>query len=196
MKNHHTYKLAYTKELQQLFPHYDVIDYNGKKDKKSTHFCDKHQLTFEAVPWTLLRTTLTSRAKNHCPQCRLDKLTTNYKEELIELNLNVKVEEDYIDRRTKIKHICPQCNGDWLIAPKHVITKSKDKVKCAKCVYSEFSITTQEDKYKNKETKLYYVEVNKGVYKLGLTQASVKHRYRMDKEVLITPIREWVLQMV
>lgn len=183
--------IKYNIRLQELFPHYSTVDYNGS-DKPSTFHCSSHSTNFIASPNGLLVTTPSTKANKHCPECQAEAKTIKYNKELLILNLHVEVIGKYIDRKTKIKHTCPQCNTDWMVAPKHVIIKEPNKLKCATCTYSETSMTTQEDKYKDRETKLYYVEVNKGVYKLGLTQSSVKHRYRLDKEVIITPIREWV----
>lgn len=199
IKNKHKNKLTpnerntlkYTVKLQEIFPHYSTVEYNGSKTPSTFH-CSLHSINFIASPDGIIRTTPATKANKHCPECQAVAKTIIYKEELISLNLNVVVLGKYKDRKTQIKHICPQCNTDWMVAPKHIIIKDSTKLKCPTCTYSELSMTTQEDKYKDKETKLYYVEVNKGVFKLGLTQSSVKNRYRMDKDVLITPIREWI----
>ncbi len=87
--------------------------------------------------------------------------------------------DEYINDTTKILHKCKKCNYEWNVKPNQI----KQGHGCPICSKNKSAY----GRYKNKPTILYYIFIPElNVYKIGLTQSSVKTRFKYgDFEVEI-----------
>lgn len=70
-----------------------------------------------------------------CPSCnnmiREDFNELTYQERLIKINSPLICLENYVNRDTKIKHMCTNCGYKWLVAPDNILTHKTGCPKCA-----------------------------------------------------------------
>ncbi len=107
-----------------------------------------------------------------------------YIQKLKDKNIETVPLEPYITSFQKILHRCT-CGNTWLARPSNVLHHDMG---CG-CK----NIRTILNRYKNKQTTLYYIKIN-GLYKIGLTTRNLKYRYSRDKNIDITILREQVFQ--
>ena len=119
-----------------------------------------------------------------CPKCGIIRRTIasikpfkKFKEEAIEKHNNkyTYIEESYVDRKTKMKIICP-IHGEFLQRPASH-TKGHG---CPYCV-----VGTNKKRYHKGKASLYYIKflVEGGCYfKIGITKQSIKKRYANLKQ--------------
>jgi very-short-patch-repair endonuclease len=62
------------------------------------------------------------------------KTTEQYIRDLNALNKKVKPIDEYINRKTKIKHLCLKCNKEFLTAPMNILCSNNDG--CPNCIIS------------------------------------------------------------
>lgn len=106
-----------------------------------------------------------------CPICAGNILKTDeqYKLQLKDRSfINI---EPYIKDGIKIKHKCFNCNHIWSTAPSYILQGTG----CPMCAHGSFD--------KNKSAILYHVSLEflgKTIYKIGITNNSVKQRFKQD----------------
>jgi hypothetical protein len=108
-----------------------------------------------------------------CPSCKSLKQTKTsegYNNELVTKGIQYIPIEPYINARTKITHICKN-NHEWKITPSDILSGYG----CPKCSKRGFN--------PSKPAILYYIKITKKnltYYKIGITNNSVKHRFKED----------------
>ena len=138
---------------------------------KTTFQCDICGYIWQTVPSSIKRGRGCSKCKN-----KYSPSTEEFKEQI--KDYSVELLGEYENAHTKTLFKCKKCDYEWNTRPNDV----KSGYGCPKC----FKRKTHYQKYHNKETILYYIYFpNKNVYKIGLTQSSVKKRYKSDKEKYI-----------
>ncbi len=167
---------SFIQESKEKYPNlftYKNTIYDGI-DTKTIITCNKHG-DFEITPWNHLH------RKYGCPKCgnekcgEFKKLSKNeilkrfknkhgnkYNYSKVDFNKNVS---------EKVKIICPKHGIFEQRISEHFIYG------CQRCAWNKSNY----EKYKNKQTILYYIYFPKEkVYKIGLTQSSLSNRYRKD----------------
>ncbi len=134
---------------------------------KVNHKCKKCNYIWMSTPNNILKII-------NCPKCVIRRPAFNteeYKEQI--KNLPILCLEEYKNAHTKILHKCKKCNYEWKVQPCSI----KNKSGCPKCSKNK----TSYERYKDMPTTLYYIFIPKhNVYKIGLTQSSVKRRYAQE----------------
>lgn len=129
------------------------------------HLCgDNH--TWKARPVEILR-------GSGCPQCKTNKSRfthEDYVNKLLEKGILHTPIEEYVNTRTKIKHICCGCKKEWVIEPSSVLKGTN----CPNCSKTGFN--------PHKPAILYYIKLSNGYYKIGVTnKAKALLRHNKDK---------------
>lgn len=108
--------------------------------------------------------------KGHgCKQCR-NKTHDLYLIELRELKSDIAPVENYINARTKILHKCNLCKYEWQVSPRNVLASNSKG--CPACAEYSFSET--------KPAILYYIKFINGYYKIGVSNRTIKERFKRD----------------
>lgn len=118
---------------------------------KTEHICNKCNYSFEAKPNNVL-------SGSGCPKC-----SNKYKRTTQEYMAEVKILgyvclEDFINLKTKIKHIC-KCGTEWLVAPSSVLKNRK----CNNCLNKISS---------NEDYLLKLSKINPNVFPLNVWSGS------------------------
>lgn len=167
---------------------YDLTNYSGIAGNKIKITCKIHG-EFEKVPHTFLL----KNCKTGCKQCgetRKNLSKTKSYSNFIEVankkhsNKYTYPENEYVNRKSKIKIICP-IHGEFIKkAQKHLSGQGCFKCKVNKMVdegilvggYCE-NLFEENPELKDKEAILYYISINNGeYYKVGITRTSVSNR--------------------
>lgn len=172
---------------------YDLTNYSGIAGNKIKITCKIHG-EFEQIPHTFLL----KNCKTGCKRCgellRNESKTKSYSNfiEVANKKHNNKYtypENEYVNRKSKIKIICP-IHGEFIKkAQKHLSGQGCSKCNINKMVdegilvggYCE-SLFEENPELKDKEATLYYISINNGeYYKIGITRTSVSDRIKSLK---------------
>lgn len=114
----------YVAEVSVINPKIMVV--GQYKDSKTpiAHYCTEHDIIWNAYPINILR-------GHGCCMCgnNVKKTQEQYVKEVMVINPNIEVIEEYIDARTKILHRCKIDGYEWYTAP-YVILRGDGCPKC------------------------------------------------------------------
>lgn len=105
-----------------------------------------------------------------------------YESELFELESDCYPLEQYVTNKTPILHVCSK-GHEWRAKPNHILAGRG----CPSCATHGFDV--------NRPGRCYYIKIefeNLTYYKVGITNATVKDRFRRDSDKRITILKEWV----
>jgi len=115
-------------------------------------YCEIHKYHYKANPYSLLKC-------SGCFKCKIDnhgglvRMTNDeYDNRIFAINQNIKRVDDYICRRTKIKHKCLVCEHEWLVKPGNTL-KGRG---CPEC--SESHLERSVSNYLRNNNILYSVQ--------------------------------------
>lgn len=115
----------YVAELAIKNPNIEVVDQYIDTHTKILHHCIQHDITWMIAPAHILQ-------GQGCPSCKIDKIGNTHRKsheqyvnELLAVNDQVVVKEQYKDSKTPILHHCNIHNIDWMIAPQCALNGHK-----------------------------------------------------------------------
>ena len=162
---------------------YSLVDYNGSYNKIRI-ICPKHGV-FEQSAYTHLQ-------GNGCPRCAIERIKEKEKlgkEKFIEKAKKIHGNKydyslvEYINKDTKVKIICKNCNRIFLQTPHNHLTGYG----CPHCNKGGIDFT--------KPSFLYYIKIeynNKNYYKIGITnKRNIYNRFKPEDQKKIKVIRVW-----
>lgn len=107
-----------------------------------------------------------------CPICSIGiaqiKNTKTHEHYQSQVPSHITVVDQYINDRTPIRHKSSECGHEWIIAP----TKILQGRGCSKCSITGFN--------KEKPAVLYFVKITDSLFKLGVTNRTIKTRFGSD----------------
>lgn len=166
----------YVAELAIKNPTVQVIGQYINARTPIDHYCLTHDVVWQAYPDNVLR-------GMGCKECRkirlgnkLRKTTEEYKNELININPNIDVLEEYIDAKTPILHKCKLDEYEWLASPDSILRGTGCPL-CAKKRISESKRKTHQ------EYVIDVAKVNPNIEVIGQyvnSQTPVLHRCKKD----------------
>ena len=114
-------KEEYQNDLDLLYgkeKSYTVIDELGELlNTPIMHRCNICEYEWKVRPNYLIN----NNGNRICPRCnKMERIEIPYCEWVIMNRTNIEVLEDYISRRTPIKHLCKICNKTWKTAPANI----------------------------------------------------------------------------
>ena len=106
----------YVSEVAQINPNIKVIEEYCGNDTNILHQCLVDGYKWKARPGNILN-------GKGCPKCsgRATRTNEEYIDVVCLINPNIRPVEDYIDSRTKIKHVCLIDGYTWYVAPYSVL---------------------------------------------------------------------------
>lgn len=168
---------------------FDFTNWSGITGNKIKIICPIHG-QFEQIPRNLLLTA----CKTGCKQCGLESKNNSktkdfkdfiYNAKNIHNNKYVYIEDDYINRKSKIRIICRE-HGEFIkSAQKHLLGQACFQCKINQLIkdnilvgrYSE-ELFNNKPELKQKKAYLYYLSINNGKsYKIGIS-TSLENRMR------------------
>jgi hypothetical protein len=146
-------------------------EYNGTSEKV-TSMCLVCGYSWESLPYNLI--------KNGCPCCALDTWLTMevVQERLIQKGKTITVSGEYESYRSKVACSCNVCGLNWKAKIPTLLCTPTGCPTCAKTGFDP-----------NKPGYLYYLRVsdsNQTYWKIGITNLSVKKRFRKSDREKIT----------
>lgn len=168
---------------------FDLTNWSGITGNKIKVFCPIHG-EFEQIP----RNLILQGCKTGCKQCGLESKNKSKtkdfndfieKAKIIHNNKYEYIEENYINRKSKIRIICKEHGEFMKSAQKHLSGQSCWKCKIQELVknnslvggYSE-DLFKSKPELKDKKACLYYISINDGrLYKIGIS-TTLKTRMR------------------
>ena len=115
------------------------------------HICQIHNYRFKAQPNNILH-------GFPCPLCNKEKnrlnYENNYKQKLIDKNISVRLDDNYISHTDKVYHICLVCNNRWKTSPNYVLRNKFPCPECAKQITAKNKMKAQEE-YKKEVYKIF-----------------------------------------
>ena len=160
-----------------------VGDYINNRTK-TLHHCNQCNETWDALPDNLLKGA-------GCPTCgdksralSKTKTTGQYIEDLRSVHGDkYHLVGDYLGIQTKTPHLCGQCDKTWDVMPNNLL----DGKGCPNCANTGFD--------PSKPAICYYLRVSSPVfgelYKIGITNLSVKKRFTNDDLQKINTVKTW-----
>lgn len=92
--------------------------------------------------WKPTPSNILAKLSTKCTKCNLSKISGHnklddeaYQWQKLQNDIEIINTEPYIDSSTKINHICPTCNENWLVSPNQILTR--DYKMCEPCGYIE-----------------------------------------------------------
>ena len=118
-----------------------------------------------------------------CPECsRKSQSLQNYTSRVPD---NIEVLDEYTSNKVALRHRCKTCNTVWSTIPKNIL----EGTNCPSCAKSGFK--------RNQNALLYYVKITdkQGLfyYKIGVTNRTIKERYRLDHDKSIVVLYSKIL---
>ena len=90
--------------------------------------------------WKPLPHNILRGASTQCTKCQMsliaghNKLNDDrYQEEKLKRNISIVNTEPYSSMDINIKHICPDCKGEWLVTPGRILSRNSER--CEPCSY-------------------------------------------------------------
>lgn len=183
---------------------YNLNNYNGMTGNNISITCPEHG-EFEMYPRAHL---LSKGGCNNCSSIIKAKSNTNKYEDSMEVVRNIhnnkyiypiENKDIYINKRTKIKIICPE-HGEFIKS----LQKHQSGQACFRCKVNEMVdnkilvggyshiLFESDPSLKDKDAILYYLSINDGeFYKIGITTIDVKSRARSIKSKSKGSIRNY-----
>lgn len=105
------------------------------------HICLIHNFRFKAQPSNVVH-------GYPCPLCNKEVVRLNnekkYINTLLERNIPVVLDDDYISQRDKVYHMCLICNNRWKTSPRRIFANDYPCPNCAKIEVAKSRMKTQE----------------------------------------------------
>lgn len=162
----------YKKELADVNPNIIVLGKYINAQTPILHQCNLDGCVWEAIPNNVLR-------GHGCPMCfgNKKKTTEEYKKELIDINPNIEVIEEYVDAKTPILHICKIDGYKWKASPDSILRGTG----CLKCGNKNKADALRKT---HEEYVTDVLKVNPNIEVIGQyinAQTPILHRCKKDK---------------
>lgn len=112
----------YVKRVSIINPNIEVLGIYINNSTKILHRCCIDEYEWAVKPAHIL-------ARHGCPICgkrkikeKLKKDHEKYINELLEINSNIDVLDEYVNAHTVIKHKCKICNYEWSACPRNILS--------------------------------------------------------------------------
>lgn len=143
----------YKEELKSINPNIDVSGEYMNAHTSILHNCKICNYIWSASPSNILR-------GKSCPQCSKVKRRNpkEYEDDVLKINPNIIVLEDFINSTTKIKHQCKICEYIWFTQPSNIL-QGRGCPNCANKNRNKNRQPTQGKYYNMLHEKNYKLEV-------------------------------------